>query len=269
MRIGNAASTQLQLDIYGELMDAVYLANKYGRPSSHEGLGAYPPAGRMVAGQLAQAGCRHLGGAGEMKNFLHSRLMCWVAVDRAIRLAQKRSLPAPLPEWNQLRLEIYEAIHEEHWNAELNSFVQYPGLADARRVDAADAARPVHLATGSALAGHDGAYPRASGRGRAGVPPRRSGPRAGRAGGSGGSFLACSFWFVECLARAGDVGEARLLFEKLLGYASPLGLYAGGAVADGDWHQGNYPQALTHLALISAASYLNRALEGETQQAWS
>ena len=86
--------------------------------------------------------------------------------------------------------------------------------------------------------------------------------------GQEGSFLACSFWYVECLARAGEVSEARLLFEKLLGYASPLGLYAEERSPTG-MHQGNYPQALTHLALISAASYLNRALKSETPPAWS
>jgi GH15 family glucan-1,4-alpha-glucosidase len=86
--------------------------------------------------------------------------------------------------------------------------------------------------------------------------------------GQEGSFLACSFWYVECLARAGELGEARLLFEKLLGYGSVLGLYAEELSPTGR-HQGNYPQALTHLALISAASYLNRMLKSETQQAWS
>ena len=268
VRIGNAASTQLQLDIYGELMDAVYLANKYGRPSSHEDWAHI----RRLVGWLRDnwrkpdAGIWE--GRGEMKNFLHSRLMCWVAVDRAIRLAQKRSLPAPLPEWNQLRLEIYEAIHEEHWNAELNSFVQYPGsltpdgsmllMPLVRFISPRD---PRWLGTMAHIRAHlveDALVFR-----RAAADRALDGLE-----GQEGSFLACSFWFVECLARAGDVGEARLLFEKLLGYASPLGLYAEELSPTG-MHQGNYPQALTHLALISAASYLNRALEGETQQAWS
>ena len=86
--------------------------------------------------------------------------------------------------------------------------------------------------------------------------------------GDEGAFLACSFWYVECLARSGEVSEARLLFEKLLGYASPLGLYAEELSPTG-MHQGNYPQALTHLALISAASYLDRALKSGTPSVWS
>ena len=86
--------------------------------------------------------------------------------------------------------------------------------------------------------------------------------------GEEGSFLACSFWYVECLARMGRLVEARLLFEKLLGYANPLGLYAEELSPTGR-HQGNYPQALTHLALISAASYLDRALGTDRATPWT
>jgi GH15 family glucan-1,4-alpha-glucosidase len=84
--------------------------------------------------------------------------------------------------------------------------------------------------------------------------------------GTEGSFTACSFWYVECLARAGDLEKAQLLFEKLLGYANHLGLYSEEIGADGR-HLGNFPQAFTHLALISAATYLDRALSG-TKGVW-
>lgn len=268
VRVGNLASRQFQLDIYGELMDAVYLANKYGRASSYED---WTRIRRMVSWmgenwRRPDAGIWE--GRGEQQHFLHSRLMCWVAVDRAIRLAQKRSFPAPFPAWNQLRLEIHESIHEEYWRADLGSFVQFPG---AETPDGAMLLMPLvrfisprdprWLGTLEFIRTHlveDALVFRRAPADRAldGLP------------GTEGSFLACSFWFVECLARAGEVTEARLLFEKLLGYASPLGLFAE-ELSPAGLHQGNYPQALTHLALISAASYVNRALKSETPRAWS
>ena len=268
VRIGNAASTQFQLDIYGELMDAVYLANKYGRPSSYEDWRHIRRLIEWLAANWRKPDAGIWEGRGEMKPFLHSRLMCWVAVDRAIRLAQKRSLPAPFPEWNALRLEIYESIHDEYWNAELDSFVQYPG---ANSVDGSILMMPLvrfisprdprwlgTLAFTRTQLVEDALVFR-----RVAADRTLDGVK-----GDEGSFLACSFWFVECLARSGEVSEARLLFEKLLGYASPLGLYAEELSPTG-MHQGNYPQALTHLALISAASYLDRALKSGTSSTWS
>jgi len=85
--------------------------------------------------------------------------------------------------------------------------------------------------------------------------------------GTDGSFTACSFWYVECLARAGKLEKAQLLFEKLLGYSNHLGLYSEELGADGR-HLGNFPQAFTHLALISAATYLDRALSGDKNATW-
>ena len=85
--------------------------------------------------------------------------------------------------------------------------------------------------------------------------------------GKEGSFTACSFWYVECLARAGELEKAQLLFEKLLGYANHLGLYSEELGSNGQ-HLGNFPQAFTHLALISAATYLDRALSGNAEAVW-
>ena len=268
VRIGNAASKQFQLDIYGELMDAVYLANKYGRPSSYEDWTHIRRLIIWIGENWRRPDSGIWEGRGEQKHFLHSRLMCWVAVDRAIRLGQKRSLPAPFPEWNALRMEMHESIHSEFWRQDLNSFVQYPGadtpdgsmllMPLVRFISPRD---PRWLGTMDLIRQElveDALVFR-----RAPADRDLDGLE-----GQEGSFLACSFWYVECLARAGDLGEARLMFEKLLGYGSPLGLYAEELSPTG-MHQGNYPQALTHLALISAASYLNRALKSETQQAWS
>ena len=268
VRIGNAATQQFQLDIYGELMDAVYLANKYGRATSYDDWTGIRRLVDWIGENWTREDAGIWEGRGEQKHFLHSRLMCWVAVDRATRLAQKRSLPAPLPQWNELRLQIHASIHEQFWREDLNSFVQYPGaettdgsmllmplvrfisprdprwlgtMALVRRQLVEDALVFRRAPADRALDGLDGQE---------------------------GSFLACSFWYVECLARQGELAEARLLFEKLLGYASPLGLYAEELSPTGR-HQGNYPQALTHLALISAASYLDRALGSGRPQPWS
>jgi GH15 family glucan-1,4-alpha-glucosidase len=194
--------------------------------------------------------------------------MCWVAVDRAIRLAEKRSFPAPLPEWNSIRSQIYNSIHEEFWNADLNSFVQYPGgttpdgsmllMPLVRFISPQDPrwlstlAHIEHTLVDDAL-----------------VHRRTAADRAlDGLTGEEGSFLACSFWYVECLARGGEVARARLLFEKLLAYGNHVGLYAEELSPSGR-HLGNTPQVLTHLAIISAASYLDRALSGGHQPAWS
>ena len=266
--IGNAAAKQFQLDIYGELMDSVYLANKYGRSSSYEDWRGIVDMVAWLGGNWRRPDAGIWEGRGPMRAFLHSRVMCWVAVDRAIRLAQKRSLPAPLPEWNALRLEIHASIHAEFWREDLRSFVSYPG-ADApdgsmllmplvRFISPCDPRWIGTMALVRRTLVEDALVFR-----------RTEGDRVlDGLKGEEGSFLACSFWYVECLARMGELVEARLLFEKLLGYANPLGLYAEELSPTGR-HQGNYPQALTHLALISAASYLDRALGRNRATPWS
>ena len=132
VRVGNAAADQFQLDIYGELMDALYLADKYGRQTSWEGWAHVCAMVGWLRDNWQRPDRGIWEGRGDDKQFLHSRLMSWVAIDRAIRLANARWLPAPLPERNQTRLQIHYSIHQEFWDAELGSFVQYPG---AKTVD--------------------------------------------------------------------------------------------------------------------------------------
>ena len=266
--IGNAASKQFQLDIYGELMDSVYLANKYGRSSSYEDWQGIVKAVDWLGNNWRRPDAGIWEGRGEAKHFLHSRVMCWVAVDRAVRLAQKRSFPAPLPDWNALRLEIHGSIHTEFWREDLQSFVSYP---DAQSPDGSMLLMPLvrfispcdprwigTMALIQRTLVEDALVFRRTAEDRV-----LDGLK-----GEEGSFLACSFWYVECLARMGRVGEARLLFEKLLGYANPLGLYAEELSPTGR-QQGNYPQALTHLSLISAASYLDRVLSKKKATPWA
>ncbi len=267
VRIGNAAYRQLQLDIYGEMMDSIYLANKYGDPISHAG---WQDVQRMLEWlgknwQRPDEGIWEVrGGARE---FLHSRLMCWVAFDRALRLAQKRSLSGPLDAWQHTRDEIRHDIFANFWDDELQTFVQSKGTKDLdasvllmplmRFISPVD---PMWLSTMKAIEAQlvEDTLVRRYEAERThvdGIP------------GGEGSFTACSFWYIECLARAGELQKAQLLFEKLLGYANHLGLYSEQLGPSGQ-HLGNFPQAFTHLALISTATYLDRALSGKDDSVW-
>jgi GH15 family glucan-1,4-alpha-glucosidase len=267
VRIGNAAYEQLQLDIYGEMMDSIYLANKYGTSISYAG---WDGVKRMLAWleknwQRPDAGIWEVRGG--TREFLHSRLMCWVAFDRGLRLAQKKSLSAPLASWLETRDTIQSDIFTNFWDADLHSFVQSKGTKDLdasillmplmRFISPVD---PMWLSTMKAieerLVEDTLVYRYEAERTHVdGLP------------GGEGSFTPCSFWYVECLARGGQLEKAQLLFEKLLGYANHLGLYSEELGEDGR-HLGNFPQAFTHLALISAATYLDRALSGMGDQVW-
>jgi GH15 family glucan-1,4-alpha-glucosidase len=262
VRVGNEAYTQKQLDIYGELLDAVYLANKYGDAISYEGWRHTTQLVDQVCKiwRTKDVGIWEL--RGEPQHFLHSRLMCWVALDRALRLAFKRSLPAPFDRWDKERQAIHDDIWKHFWDAERGHFVQFIGsdrldgsmllMPLVRFVGASD---PRWLSTLTAIERtlvRDGMVYRY----------RNDDQHSDGLDGTEGAFTACSFWYVECLARAGRVEQAHLEFEQLLRYASPLGLYAEEFDLHGR-HLGNTPQALSHLALISAASFLDRKLSGE------
>jgi GH15 family glucan-1,4-alpha-glucosidase len=267
VRIGNAAYQQLQLDIYGDMMDSIYLANKYADPISY---GGWQDVQRILAWlgknwQRPDEGIWEVrGGARE---FLHSRLMCWVAFDRALRLAQKRSLSAPVEEWQHKRDAIREDIFTNFWDEKLQSFVQSKGTKD---LDASVLLMPlmrfispVDPMWRSTMWAIEGRLVEDT------LVHRYEAERThvdGMPGGEG-SFTACSFWYIECLARAGELEKAQLLFEKMLGYANHLGLYSEQIGSNGQ-HLGNFPQAFTHLALISAATYLDRVLSGTPDAVW-
>jgi GH15 family glucan-1,4-alpha-glucosidase len=259
VRIGNGAYDQLQLDVYGELMDAVYLANKQ-EPISWELWRSL----RRLLDWLADNWRRPDEGIWEVRggrrHFVYSRLMCWVAFERALRMQRQRGLPADTSKWRTHRDAIYEEIMTEGWSDERRSFVQYYG---GHVLDASNLLMPLvkfigprdprMLATLDAIQRDlvsDSLVYR--------YDPQRSADD-GLGGSEEGSFSLCSFWLVECLTRAGRLEEARLVFEKMLTYASGLGLFAE-EVGDTGQALGNYPQAFTHLGLISAAWDLNRAL---------
>jgi GH15 family glucan-1,4-alpha-glucosidase len=252
IRIGNAASEQLQLDIYGELMDSVLIYDKHGEPISYDFW--------MNIVTLIEWLCQHWEkpdkGIWETRAgarpFLYSRAMCWTAIDRAIQLAHRRSFPAPLVRWHRVRDQIYKNIYTTFWNSNLKSFVQFRG---ARTVDASSLLLPMlkfisptdprwkstMLAIEKNLVEDSLVY------------------RYNAGNSKEGTFSTCSFWYVECLARAGDLKKARFIFEKALGYANHVGLYAEQLGLCGE-HLGNFPQALSHIALISAAWTLDSRL---------
>jgi GH15 family glucan-1,4-alpha-glucosidase len=267
VRIGNGASHQLQLDIYGELMDAVYLANKYGDAISYDGWHNLLRIVEWLAvnWQRPDEGIWEVRGG--RREFLHSRLMCWVAFDRAIRLARRRSLAGPTERWQEIRDTIYEDIFRNFWSDDLKAFVQYEG---SQTLDASVLLMPLMrfispvdrrwLSTLDAIEKkltEDALVYRYDNIGA---------PVDGLSGREG-SFTACSFWFIECLARSHQTEKARLLFDKMLGYANHLGLYSEQLGSSGE-HLGNFPQAFTHLALISAATFLDRALSGKDNGVW-
>jgi GH15 family glucan-1,4-alpha-glucosidase len=267
VRIGNGAFNQLQLDVYGELMDAVYLYSKYAYAFPHD---EWMDAKRILA-WLGENWNQPDEGIWEVRgghrHFLHSRLMCWVAFDRAIRLAHRRSLSAPLDEWYRHRDAIVEDIYANFWSEKLSAFVQEK---NSEALDASVLLMPLMrfispvdprwLSTMTAIEESlaEDAF----------VYRYRNLETQDGLEGEEGSFTCCSFWLVECLARAHQLEKARSYFDKLLRHSNHLGLFSEQISRDG--HQlGNFPQALTHLSLISAAISLDRALSGTPTEPWS
>jgi GH15 family glucan-1,4-alpha-glucosidase len=258
VRIGNGAADQLQLDIYGELIDSVYLYNKYGTPIYHEAWTHVCSLVEWVCENWDQADEGIWETRGGRKEYTFSRLMCWVAVERAIRMARQRGLPADLVHWSRHRDEIYRQIMDRGWNEERQAFVQHfesdvldSSLLLMPLVKFIAPTDPRWLSTLDAitreLVSDSLVY-------RYNVEASPDGLK-----GDEGTFSICSFWYVEALARAGRVEDARLAFEKMLTYANHLGLYSEEIGPTGE-QLGNFPQAFTHLALISAAFNLDRSL---------
>ena len=273
IRIGNAAVTQFQFDVYGEFMDAFYLYNKYVSPI------AYDPWVRIRnrLDWICENWQRPDAGIWEMRDreehFVFSKVMNWVALDRGVRLADKRALPANRAKWIQERDRIYEEVMTRGWNEKRRAFTQFYGSED---LDASLLIMPLvfFMAPNDPrmLSTIDAILKRPSERGLVSdslvyrYPPA---PRIDGLPGEEGTFNMCSFWLVEALTRASQadpkrLDQAMLLFERMLGYANHLGLYAEQTGAQGE-ALGNFPQAFTHLALISAAFNLDRRLGARLQ----
>ena len=259
VRIGNGAADQLQLDIYGELMAAVYLYNEFGSPISNQLWSSLTKMIQWVIKNWKKPDEGIWEVRGGRKEFFYSRLMCWVAMDRAIRLSMERSFPAPLGEWLKVRDEIYHDIYANFWSKKQGTFVQYKkgetldaAILLAPIVNFISPTDPQWLSTLAALEKElvsDSLVYRYN---------TKTAAADGLAGNEG-TFNACSFWYAQVLARSGRLDEAQFYFEKMLTYANHLGLYSEELGPRGEF-LGNFPQAFTHLALIKAACTIDNLL---------
>lgn len=260
VRVGNAAFHQTQLDIYGEVIDSLYLSAKHLEAINEDSYAAIGDIATYVCKNWQNTGSGMWEMRGPPRQFIDARLFCWVALDRAIRLAGKLGRGVP-ENWPRHREQIAHSIHTHFWNDEIGAFTQTP---DAKVMDAVVLLMPmvkfispvderfrstVRRVEKTLV---DGCFVRRY----ADVP-------AGQEGLDGppeGAFTTCSFWYIEVLARSGRVDEASALMDDILAHASPLGLFAEELASNGI-HLGNTPQALPHLALISAATAIVRAQE--------
>jgi GH15 family glucan-1,4-alpha-glucosidase len=259
VRIGNAASEQLQLDIYGELMDSIYLYDKYGTPIAYD---VWTQVRKMLD-WVADNWMRPDDGIWEVRggqqHFVYSKVQCWVALDRALRLANKRSLSLDFPRLASVRNQIYETVMTQGWDPQRRTFVQHFGT---NALDAANLIMPLVFFISPTDPRMRGTLERTMAElvSDSLVHRYEIGKGAGDGlTGSEGTFNMCTFWLVEALTRAGYVEEARYIFEKMLTYANHLGLYAEEIGPNGE-ALGNFPQAFTHMSIISAAFNLDRRL---------
>jgi GH15 family glucan-1,4-alpha-glucosidase len=259
VRIGNGAADQLQLDIYGELLDSVYLADQHAIRTGHPGWVKLSQLADWVGQHWDQPDEGVWETRGGRQNFTYGRVMCWVALDRMVRLAQAYGRPADLARWTSQRDQIYRQVIEHGWNQERRAFTQHDktevldaSLLMMPLVGMVVPSDPLWLSTLDAmdneLVSDSLVY--------------RYDPAASPDGlrGHEGTFSICTFWYVDALARSGRLEQARLAFEKMFTYANHLGLYAE-EIGETGQQLGNFPQAFTHLSLINAAINLDHQLD--------
>jgi GH15 family glucan-1,4-alpha-glucosidase len=255
--LGNGANRLLQLDLYGAVLDAAYLHNKYGEPLDYDTWQSLRALLSWLSENWRRPDAGTWGDLGDHRQFVSSKVFGWVALDRAIRLAHQRGLPAEEDIWIGQRDAIYQEVMERGWNSEKGSFVQAYG-SDA--LDAALLLMPVAQFVGPTdprwLATLERIQNELS---HDALVDRYEAADADGSSTGEGTFSVCSFWLVECLTRAGRLDEARLALEKMFSYANHLGLYAEKIGSSGE-ALGNFPHALAHLSLIAAAVRLDRAL---------
>ena len=259
VRLGNGAADQLQLDVYGEALDAILTADDYGLPINHAGWQALTRVVDWVGDNWDQPDEGVWETRGGRKDFTYGRFQCWVALDRAIRLAEKHGRPADKVKWGFERDRIYNQVMQRGWNKKVRAFTQHYGtdVLDSSLLlmplEGFIAPRdPLWLSTLQAmdkeLVSDSLVY--------------RYNPAASPDGlhGDEGTFSLCTFLYVDALARAGRLEDAELTFEKMQTYGNHLGLYSEEIGSTGE-QLGNFPQAFTHLALINAAIKLNEQID--------
>jgi GH15 family glucan-1,4-alpha-glucosidase len=253
VRIGNAASGQLQLDVYGEVLDALYQARVHGLGQSDEAWALQKKLLEYLETGWTQPDEGIWEIRGPRRHFTHSKVMCWVAFDRAVRAVEEQGLDGPVDRWRKIRDEIHNEVCRKGYDAKLASFVQSYGskeldasllliplvgflpAEDERVAETIDAIQRTLMRDGLVLRylTHE--------EGVDGLPPGE------------GVFLPCSFWLVDCLELLGRHDEAHALFERLLGLANDVGLIAEEYDPESKRLLGNFPQAFTHLTLVNSA----------------
>jgi GH15 family glucan-1,4-alpha-glucosidase len=259
VRIGNGAADQLQLDIYGEVGDAIFLADARGIEAAVQGWKALTDIIDWLCDHWDQPDEGIWETRGGRQNFTYGRLQAWIALDRVIRMAQRRGRPADIARWMTARDAIYQQILDRGWNAEVGAFTQH---YNTEVLDSSLLLMPLQGFIGprdpmwlSTLEAMDRELVSDS-------LVYRYNPAASPDGlkGDEGTFSLCTFWYVDALARAGRLEEARLVFEKMHTYANHLRLYSEEISSTGE-QLGNFPQAFSHLSLISAAINLDHQLD--------
>lgn len=259
VRVGNAASGQLQLDVYGELTDAIYRARQLGMAPEADAFDMAAGLLRWLAEHWRDPDDGVWEVRGPRRQFVHSKVMAWVAVDRITKIAEESGLEAPLEQLRQIRDEIHAEVCELGYDADRNTFTQYYGstqldaalllipqvgflpASDPRVVGTIEAIQRELLRDGFVMRyipDEDAAD---------GLPPGE------------GAFLACSFWLVTDLAMIGRLDEARALFDRLLALRNDLGLFSEEYDPEHRRLIGNFPQAFTHLTLVASAVALTEA----------
>ena len=257
VRIGNGAYDQKQMDIYGELIDTIYLYNRAGGSITHQFWGDIRKLVEYVIDNWKDKDHGIWEVRSGKQRFLHSAVCCWVAVDRALRIADDRSLPCPRVEWRKARDEMYQEIYHDFWNEEIQAYPQFMG---SNTLDASALLMPLLRFVSSKEPRWLKTFEAIEEKLSADVLVFRYKQENGAIDGLEGeeaSFVICSFWYVECLARIGKVKEATVVFEKMLGYANHLGLMSEEVGLHGE-SLGNFPQAFSHLSLISAAFQISK-----------
>jgi GH15 family glucan-1,4-alpha-glucosidase len=271
VRIGNAASGQFQLDVFGEVLDAGWTAAQADLAQDRGDLPAHHP----MPGQLLPAVMQHLESVwndpdegiweirGPRRHFTHSKVMAWVAFDRAIRIAENRGWDhLPLDRWAELRDEVHAQVCDEGFNTEKNSFVQYYGsdqldasLLMIARVGFLPPTDPRIIGTVEAIQrelvvdGYVLRYLTHDGESIDGLPPGE------------GTFLMTTFWLADNLALIGREAEAREVFERLRALSNDVGLFAEEYDPKAQRMLGNFPQAFSHLAFVTSAAHLSMGTE--------
>ncbi|MGH9761462.1 MAG: glycoside hydrolase family 15 protein, partial [Blastocatellia bacterium] len=260
VRIGNAAYTQTQLDVYGEVLNCIHMFRLRGG-FAHEGVSEMPGELLTIVTETVEWAARHWrntdSGIWEVRagrqHFVYSKVMCWVALDRGIKLAEAFRLSADLARWRSVRTQIKESILTEGFNERAGAFTQFYGSDD---LDASALEIPLV----GFLPVEDPRVQKTIDRIQASLTNNGMVYRYLSADGLTGSeatFSMCTFWLISCLALMGRKAEARERFEYMLSRANDVGLYAEEMDAATGVQLGNFPQAFTHISLINAASELD------------